>query len=140
MDAVQVMRQKAEQAGNLKTTPQQAVTTQGSTVIIQPAAPDVVYVPAYNPWVVYGPPIVAWPGWYPYPASGMAGRIFRLESGSESAFSPVLVGAGRTGGLTGTTTTWSTTTPGTIRVAQPFTTAMSITAAAVADRKRSAAT
>jgi len=52
MDAVQVMRQKAEQAGNLKTTPQQVVTTQGSTVIIQPAAPDVVYVPAYNPGVV----------------------------------------------------------------------------------------
>lgn len=37
MDAVQVMRSKAEQAGNLKTTPQQTVTTQGSTIIIQPA-------------------------------------------------------------------------------------------------------
>jgi len=71
-------------------------------------------------------------------ASGLVGRIFRLESGSESAFSPVLVGAGRTGGLTGTTTMSSTTTSGTIRVAEPFTTAMSITAAAMADRKRSA--
>src|SRR5271165_4661965 len=67
MDAVQVMRSKAEQAGNLKTTPQQTVTTQGSTIIIQPAAPDVVYVPAYDPWVVYGYPVEAWPGWYPYP-------------------------------------------------------------------------
>jgi hypothetical protein len=66
MGAIQVMRQKAQAAGNLKTTPQQAVTTQGSTIIIQPAAPDVVYVPAYNPWVVYGAPIIAWPGWYPY--------------------------------------------------------------------------
>src|SRR5580698_7136178 len=61
-DAIQVMRQKAEQAGNLSSTQQQTVTTQGSTIIIQPAAPDVVYVPAYNPWVVYGPPLVAWPG------------------------------------------------------------------------------
>ena len=26
-----------------------------------------VYVPAYDPWLVYGDPIVAWPGWYPYP-------------------------------------------------------------------------
>src|SRR5271166_1560394 len=67
MDAVQVMRRRAQQAGNLKTTPQQTVETQGSTIIVEPAAPDVVYVPAYDPWVVYGDPIVAWPGWYPYP-------------------------------------------------------------------------
>jgi hypothetical protein len=81
MDAVQVMRQKAEQAGNLKTTPQQAVTTQGSTVIIQPEAPDVVYVPAYNPWVVYGPPIVAWPGWYPYPGIWYGGPYLSFGIG-----------------------------------------------------------
>jgi Protein of unknown function (DUF3300) len=67
MDAVQVMRQRAQQAGNLKSTPQQTVTTQGPTVVIEPAQPDVVYVPAYDPWVIYGGPIVAWPGWYPYP-------------------------------------------------------------------------
>ncbi len=54
MNAIQVMRQKAQEAGNLKTTPQQSVTDQGSTIIIQPASPDVVYVPAYDPWVVYG--------------------------------------------------------------------------------------
>ena len=67
MDAVQVMRRQAEESGNLKDTPQQTVTTQGSTIIVEPANPDVVYVPAYNPWVVYGDPIMAWPGWYPYP-------------------------------------------------------------------------
>jgi hypothetical protein len=67
MDAVQVMRGRAQESGNLKTTAQQTVTTQGSTIIVEPAAPDVVYVPAYDPWVVYGDPIVAWPGWYPYP-------------------------------------------------------------------------
>jgi hypothetical protein len=67
MDAVQVMRRRAQQAGNLKTTTQQTVETEGSTIVIQPAAPEVVYVPAYDPWVVYGDPIVAWPGWYPYP-------------------------------------------------------------------------
>src|SRR6202167_966498 len=50
MDAVQFMRQKAQQAGNLKTTPQQTVTNQGATVVIQPADPQVVYVPAYDPW------------------------------------------------------------------------------------------
>ena len=67
MDAIQVMRQKAQQAGNLKDTPQQTVQTQGSNIVIQPAQPDVVYVPAYDPWLVYGYPVVAWPGWYPYP-------------------------------------------------------------------------
>src|SRR5271165_1202951 len=67
MDAIQVMRQRAQQAGTLKTTPQQTVTTQDSTIIVEPANPEVVYVAAYDPWVVYGDPIVAWPGWYPYP-------------------------------------------------------------------------
>ena len=67
MDAIQVMRQRAQEAGNLKNTPQQTVTAQGSTIVIEPASPEVVYVPAYDPWLVYGGPIVAWPGWYPYP-------------------------------------------------------------------------
>jgi hypothetical protein len=67
MDAVQEMRQRAQDAGNLKTTPQQNVTAQGSTIVIEPASPEVVYVPAYDPWLIYGGPIVAWPGWYPYP-------------------------------------------------------------------------
>jgi uncharacterized membrane protein YgcG len=67
MDAIQVMRQKAQQAGNLKDTPQQTVQTQDSNIVIQPTSPDVVYVPAYDPWLVYGYPVVAWPGWYPYP-------------------------------------------------------------------------
>src|ERR1700737_5230864 len=44
LDAVQVMRQRAQQAGNLKSTPEEAVTTEGQTIVIQPAEPDVVYV------------------------------------------------------------------------------------------------
>ena len=81
MDAVQVMRQKAEQAGTLKSTPQQTVTTQGSTVVIQPAAPDVVYVPAYDPWLVYGYPVVPWPGWYPYPGIWYGGPYLSFGIG-----------------------------------------------------------
>src|SRR5271165_2066479 len=52
-EAVQVMRQKAQQAGNLKTTQQQVVTTEGSTIVIEPASTEVVYVPVYNSTVVY---------------------------------------------------------------------------------------
>src|SRR5467141_3387231 len=48
MDAVQVMRQRAQQAGTLKDTPQQTVSTQDSSIEIDPASPDVVYVPAYD--------------------------------------------------------------------------------------------
>jgi uncharacterized membrane protein YgcG len=67
MDAIQVMRQKAQQAGALKSTPQEVVTTQGPEIAIAPADPEVVYVPAYDPWEVYGYPVAPWPYWYPYP-------------------------------------------------------------------------
>jgi hypothetical protein len=65
MDAVQRMRVKAKDAGNLKSSEQQKVETKTveskTVVVIQQAQPEVVYVPSYNPTVVYGPPV------YPYP-------------------------------------------------------------------------
>jgi hypothetical protein len=80
-DAVQVMRKKAEDAGNLKTTAQQKVVEQDSAIDIEPAEPDVVYVPAYNPWLVYGYPVVAWPGWYPYPGIWFGGPYLSFGIG-----------------------------------------------------------
>lgn len=65
MSAIQVLRKDAQNAGNLNSTPQQTVSTQGQTIVIQPADPDVVYVPSYSP-EVYGVPIDAYPdytGW-----------------------------------------------------------------------------
>jgi len=82
MDAVQVMRRHAQQSGNLKTTPQQNVSTDASNDIdIQPVDPAVVYVPAYNPWLVYGYPVVAWPGWYPYPGIWFGGPYLSFGLG-----------------------------------------------------------
>jgi len=81
MDAVQVMRRRAQAAGGLKTTEQQTVTTQGSTIEVAPANPEVVYVPAYDPWLVYGDPIVAWPGWYPYPGIWFGGPYLSWGGG-----------------------------------------------------------
>jgi uncharacterized membrane protein YgcG len=81
MDAVQVMRQRAQTAGNLKTTSEQVVTTQGSTVIVEPANPEIVYVPAYDPWVVYGYPIAPWPYWYPYPGIWFGGPYLSFGVG-----------------------------------------------------------
>jgi Protein of unknown function (DUF3300) len=73
MSAVQVMRQRAYQSGNLKSSEQIAVDYQPSQIVIAPANPAVVYVPYYNPWVVYGGPVVAWPGYYvPAPPFGLA--------------------------------------------------------------------
>ncbi len=81
MDAVQVMRQRAQEAGNLETTEQQSVTAQDSNIVIEPASPDIVYVPAYDPWVVYGGPISAWPGWYPYPGIWYGGPYLSFGVG-----------------------------------------------------------
>jgi hypothetical protein len=67
MNAVQAMRDRAEKAGNLKSTSQEKVSKQGQTIVIEPADPEVVYVPEYDPWLVYGEPIGIWPGWYWYP-------------------------------------------------------------------------
>jgi hypothetical protein len=65
MDAVQRMRAKAKDAGNLKSNEQMKVETKvvetKTVVVIEQANPQVVYVPSYNPVVVYGPPV------YPYP-------------------------------------------------------------------------
>jgi hypothetical protein len=65
MEAVQRMRKKAQDSGNLKSTEQQKVETKvvesKQVVVIQQSNPEVVYVPSYNPTVVYGPPV------YPYP-------------------------------------------------------------------------
>jgi hypothetical protein len=87
MNAVQVMRQRAQQAGSLKTNQQQNVSVESQapgaapppesssppepvvvqappqTIIIQPAQPQVVYVPTYNPTVVYGASVAAYPGY-----------------------------------------------------------------------------
>ena len=65
--AIQTMRERAKQAGNLNTTSQEKVNTKGQTIVIEPASPDVVYVPQYDPWLVYGYPLAMFPGWYPYP-------------------------------------------------------------------------
>jgi uncharacterized membrane protein YgcG len=59
MAAVQVMRAKAQAAGNLQSTPQVKVVQQTpQTIVIEPANPQVVYVPQYNPTIVYGAPVV----------------------------------------------------------------------------------
>jgi uncharacterized protein DUF3300 len=67
MDSIQNLRRKAEQAGNLKDTPQQKVVVEKETqtIVIQPAQPETIYVPSYNPATVYG--AWAYPAYPPPP-------------------------------------------------------------------------
>ena len=91
MDAVQRLRQKAQQAGKLQSTAQQTVTTapqaDGPPAIeIQPADPNVVYVPVYNPAWFWGPALYyPYPGWYWPPAYG-AGIYFGWGPGINMGF------------------------------------------------------
>jgi hypothetical protein len=62
MATIQELRRMAEDRGNLKTTAEQRVIVEDEIIVIEPAVPDVVYVPVYDPLYIYGP----W--WYPnYP-------------------------------------------------------------------------
>jgi hypothetical protein len=72
LDAVQIMRRHAEDAGNLRTTSQQRVVTQGPTIIIETVDPDYCYLPIYDPWIVYGSRIAPYPGYYYDPWFGPA--------------------------------------------------------------------
>src|SRR5271167_1796978 len=66
-EAIQVMRRRAQQAGNLKSTQQESVNNDGDTIVIEPADPQVVYVPEYDPWLVYGDPLAYYPDWIGVP-------------------------------------------------------------------------
>ena len=56
MESVQTLRQEAQEAGNLTDNEQQQVLVEGDTIVVQPAEPEVVYVPSYDPSEVYNQP------------------------------------------------------------------------------------
>ena len=69
MGTIQKLRHKAQESGNLKTTKEQVIKVEQEVIIIEAASPQVVYVPSYNPTVVYGAwPYAAYPPYsYAYP-------------------------------------------------------------------------
>jgi len=60
MNAIQAVRRQAQAAGNLTSNNKQVVSVQGSgdtsTIIIEPASPQYIYVPQYNPVAILSPP------------------------------------------------------------------------------------
>jgi len=95
LQAVQVMRQRAQAAGNLQTTPQETVSYDQGNIEVAPANPQVVYVPAYNPWGVYGQPISPYPGFSLLGAIGsFVGAAVGVGLGGGFGASPVSFGLG----------------------------------------------
>ncbi len=82
LETVQVLRQRAQAAGNLESTPQQQVEDYQGSIAVAPAYPEVVYVPTYNPWVVYGQPIAPYPYYQPYDTVGaVVGAAIQFGAG-----------------------------------------------------------
>jgi hypothetical protein len=98
MDACQRMRKRAQAKGALKTTEQQVVETrvveQKTVILVQPANPQVIYVPSYSPMVVYPPPVYPYPPIY-YPPPPPPGAAF------VSFAAGVMIGAAFWGGSWG---------------------------------------
>ena len=85
MDTVQQLRWRAQAAGNLQSSGQIRVEQQGPTIVLQPASPQIIYVPYYDPLVVYGPwwwpayrPVAwaPWPGYARHHQPGISGGIW----------------------------------------------------------------
>ena len=82
LDTIQSLRAKAQASGNLKTTKEQTVIVEEKIIKIEPANPQVVYVPTYNPTVVYGAwPYPAYPPYYYYPPGYVASSMFAFGAG-----------------------------------------------------------
>jgi len=96
MDAVQRMRAKAKEKGNLQSNEQMKVETKvvesKDVIVIQQSKPEVVYVPSYDPVVVYGAPPYPYPPIaYPPPGYYAAGMAVSFGVG-------MMVGAAMGGG------------------------------------------
>ena len=80
--AVQTLRSRATEVGHLKSTKEQKVSKSGgggstTYIVIEPASQSLVYVPVYNPTIVYGTwPYPAYPPYYYYPPGYVARRAF----------------------------------------------------------------
>jgi len=83
LQAVQVMRQRAQAAGTLQSGPQEQVSYDQGNIELAPPSPEMVYVPQYNPWTAYGDPVTPYPGFSLLGAIGSGlGSFFTSTLGS----------------------------------------------------------
>jgi Protein of unknown function (DUF3300) len=82
LDTIQSLRAKAQASGNLQTTKEQTIIVEEKIIKIEPATPQVVYVPTYNPTVVYGAwPYPAYPPYTYYPPGYVASSAMWFGAG-----------------------------------------------------------
>jgi hypothetical protein len=82
LDTIQTLRAKAQAAGNLQTTKEQTVIVEEKIIKIESPNPQVVYVPTYNPTVVYGAwPYPSYPPYYYYPPGYVASSMMWFGAG-----------------------------------------------------------
>lgn len=82
MDTIQMLRKKAYDAGNLKTSKEQKVIVEKEVIVIKQADPGVIYVPSYSPTVVYGAWMYpAYPPYYYYPPPPPAYPVYHFAAG-----------------------------------------------------------
>lgn len=82
MDTIQMLRKKAYDAGNLKTSKEQKVIVEKEVIVIKQADPEVIYVPSYSPTVVYGAWMYpAYPPYYYYPPPPPAYPAYHFAAG-----------------------------------------------------------
>jgi hypothetical protein len=82
LQTIQVLRQRAQGAGTLQSTPQETVSDNQGYIQLAPQNPQVVYVPAYNPWDVYGQPI------QPYSGFSLLGSLASFAGSAALRFGP----------------------------------------------------
>lgn len=70
LDVIQIMRQRAQAAGNLPGGPQEEVSSDQGYIQIAPTDPGVIYLPVYNPWIAYGAPVAPYRGFSFFGALG----------------------------------------------------------------------
>jgi len=81
LDVIQVMRQRAQAAGNLQSTPQESMSYDQGYIQLAPVNPQMVYLPTYNPWTAYGEPIQPYRG---FSLAGAFGSFFNSGLGSSA--------------------------------------------------------
>jgi hypothetical protein len=86
LQTVQVLRQRAEQAGTLQSTPQEAVYQNAGYIQLAPPDPQTVYVPQYDPWSSYGQPVQPYQGFSLMNALGSIGSAIGSFGGGASRF------------------------------------------------------
>jgi hypothetical protein len=95
MDTVQDLRQRAYAAGNLRSDERAHVHRQGDVIVVQPAYREVIYVPYYDPYTVYGR--WWWPAYQPVYWAPWSGYQYYSGHGHYSGFywgSGIRIGSG----------------------------------------------